>query len=160
MKKRSSTKRQPEFIFFTDRDLGQTVIPGALERAGVQVERHDSHFSPITLDTEWLQFVGHHGWLAFSRNRRIRYTTDERDVTMRAGLALFLLVSKGTHAELADGLVQTLPKIIAFRGRHKPPFIAKVYRPATRRPMKPGRVVMHLTRDDWERALKLGAGRR
>lgn len=160
MTKRSSSKQPPEFVFFTDRDLGRRIIPEALEQAGVQVERHDTHFSATTRDVEWLQAVGAQGWIALSRNRRIRYVTEERDMVMRAGVALFLLVSKGTHAQLADGLVRTLSKIVAFRRRHPAPFFAKVYRPDSKRPMKPGRVVMDLTRDEWERALKLGVGRR
>ena len=60
MKRRSSTKQQPEYVFFTDRDLGH-IVRDALAQGGVPVERHDSHFSQNTSDAEWLRAVGARG---------------------------------------------------------------------------------------------------
>ena len=73
----------------------------------------------------------------------------ERDTAMRAGLALFFLMGKVRHSELAENLIRTLPRIISFYERHKPPFIAKVYRPDQKDPGRPGRVKLILSRENW-----------
>src|SRR5215211_2544954 len=123
-KRLSSTKPPHKLVFFTDRDLGRYIIPGKLEAAGVGVERHDTHFDQDTPDVVWMPIVAERGWLAVSHNVRQRYVPEERDMAMRSGLAILYLVGKATHAELGDNLVRTLPKIIAFRDKHDPPFLA------------------------------------
>ena len=65
-------------IFFTDRDLGE-IFPRVLRDAGLTVERHDDHFDQNTTDDVWLREVGGRGWIAISRNFRIRYQPNERD---------------------------------------------------------------------------------
>lgn len=155
MKKPSSTKQQPERVFFTDRDLGRQV-PDILERAGFHVERHDEHFGPLTPDSVWLAEVGRRGWIGLSHNKSIRYNTEERDLSMRAGLALFMLIGHTTHALLARNLVQTFPKVLKFLEEHDPPFIARIYRPTPVEAVedgRPGRVNLWLSHDEWVRKL-------
>jgi hypothetical protein len=67
-------KPQPEWVFFTDRDLGR-IVPDALLAAGVRVERHDAHFPPNATDVEWLKEIGSRGWIALTHNKEIRYNT-------------------------------------------------------------------------------------
>jgi len=62
-----------ELVFFTDRDLGRQ-FPATLRAAGVRVERHDDHFGPDTLDEEWIGEIGRRGWVAVTRDARIRYS--------------------------------------------------------------------------------------
>jgi hypothetical protein len=114
-------------VFFTDRDLGNA-FPERLAEAGLTVEQHAAHFPPSCPDDEWLQYVGSHGWIAITRDRRIRYKPNELAAVVRNRVALLVLVGKTTHAELAENFVRTAPKITAFVGNHTPPFIAKVYR--------------------------------
>lgn len=128
MKKQSSTKRPPEFTFFTDRDLGNTV-PDILRGAGLPVEKHDDHFGPRTPDTEWLRVVGLNDWVALTHNKRIRYNLLEQTTVMRARVRLLVLVGNASHRELAMNFVQTVDKVLRFLGEHHPPFIARVYRP-------------------------------
>lgn len=154
MRKRSSTK-PPEPTFFTDRDLGRQ-IPEILERADLLVERHDDHFPPHTLDVDWLREVGRRGWLALTHNKEIRYRTAERDMVMRAGVGLFMLIGHAPHAELAMNFVQTLSKVHAFLSTHDPPFIARVYRPSPATDVtlgKPGRVELWLSLEQWKRLI-------
>ncbi len=131
------------FTFFTDRDLGRK-FPAILRAAGLTVERHDDHFGPTTPDEEWITRVAAEGWIAISHNERIRYTPNERDAVLRAGLALLLVVGKAPFPELAANFVRSYDSIAAFLGRHQPPFIAKVYRASpkelTRNSEAPGRV--------------------
>lgn len=139
----SPTSLPPEHVFFLDRDRGATILPRALEGAGYRVERFTPRFDENTQDVEWFPYVGAQGWLALSRNRKQRYVKDERDVAMRSGLALFHLIRTGSHTSFAPILAGLAPKIIAFRQRHEPPFIARVYRV--------GRVTMDLSYEEWQR---------
>jgi hypothetical protein len=151
LRKRSSTKQLPDHTFFTDRDLGHQV-PAILKAAGLNVERHDDHFAPLTPDTTWLRAVGQRGWIALSHNKGIRYNTGERDMAMRASAALFFLIGSTTHEILARNFVQSLDRVEEFLAVHQRPFIARIYRPTPVSAVadgKPGRVDMWLSLEDW-----------
>jgi hypothetical protein len=157
LKRQSSTKpplsNPSEWIFFTDRDLGKS-IPIALRAAGFRVERHDDHFGPTTADEVWLPEVASRRWVAISHDKRIRRVGLQRDAAMRSGLALFLLIGK-RHDELQRNLIPTMPRMIRFLQRHRPPFIAHVARPETRFPVgsRPGNVEMVLSAEAWHSRL-------
>lgn len=76
---------------------------------------------------------------------------------MRGGLALFFLIGK-RHQDLVRNLVVTMPRIIAFREKNNPPFIAKVHRPPAKFPLgsRPGIVEMALTEAEWLKMLRDG----
>ncbi|MDQ3244280.1 MAG: hypothetical protein M3Q09_11165 [Gemmatimonadota bacterium] len=122
-----------------------------MRAAGYAVECHDDHFPDTrTKDEVWLTQVASRGWIAFSHNKAIRRVKEERDAAMRAGLALFFLIGKH-HEDYQRNLVATMPRVITFRERHEPPFIAKIHRPDARFPIgsHPGRVEMDLTKEEW-----------
>lgn len=144
----SLTTQPPRHVLFLDRDLGRKILPEALRSAGYAVESFEPRFNQNTLDVEWFPLVAAEGWLALSRNRKQRYVKDERDVAMRSGLALFHLIRCGSHTDLSPILVRLAPKIIAFREKHDPPFIARVYRA--------GRVSMDLSVEKWEALRRSG----
>ncbi len=118
------------FVYFTDRDLGRR-FPDILRSSGLTVERHADHFAPDAPDEAWLEAVGKRGWIALTHDRRIRYKPNERDAVMRHGVALLVIVGAASFPELARAFVATLPRVERFLAQHKPPFIAKVYRPAS-----------------------------
>jgi hypothetical protein len=120
---------------------------------GVRVERHDAHFGPTTPDTEWLREIGKRGWTAITHNKEIRYNTQERDMVMRAGVPLFMLIGKYRHDVLAANLAHTLPRVFTFLDTHQPPFIARVYRAseADFERGRPGNVDLWLSYADWAR---------
>ena len=62
-----------ELVYFTDRDLGKR-FPEKLRAGGVRVERHDDHFGQLTPDPEWIGEIGRRGWVAVTRDSRIRYS--------------------------------------------------------------------------------------
>ncbi|HEV7610378.1 MAG TPA: hypothetical protein VGO37_00705 [Steroidobacteraceae bacterium] len=86
-----------ELIFFTDRDLDRQ-FPALLRAAGVLLERHDDHFGPDTSDEEWIGEIGRRGWIAISRDARIRYSPLALSVLMECGTQLFVLLGKLTTA--------------------------------------------------------------
>lgn len=158
MTKRSSTKPQPEpdWTFFTDRDLGN-IVPNALRNAGYRVERHDDHFQPDTEDREWLPIVAQKGWVALSHNKKMRSVSYERDAAMRSGLRLFFLIGKMPHPDHATNLIATMPKVLRFLNNNNPPFIAHIHRPETKHPIgaRGGSVDMVLTKAEWESQMKI-----
>jgi PIN like domain len=117
------------FVYFTDRDLGKR-FPEILKSGGLTVERHADHFAHNTPDETWLEAVGKRGWIALTHDRRIRYKPNERDAVMRNGVALLVIVGAAPFPDLAQAFVTSIPAVEHFLYRHKPPFIAKVYRPS------------------------------
>jgi len=125
--RRSSTKPQPELVFFTDRDLGRSV-PALLEAGGMRVEAYHQHFVPDNVpDGEWLKFIGARGWIALSHNKRIRYERDELDDLMGAGVKAFFIIGKGPHRSYAEAFLRNRRRIERMIDKNAEPFIAKVY---------------------------------
>ena len=116
-------------VWFTDRDLGKR-FPEILTAAGLTVEQHHDLFPPNGSDEQWLEHCGRNSRIALSHNERIRYTPNELEAVIQHRVALLIVMGKVPHAELARNFVHTLPKIEVFLDGHKPPYIAKVYRPA------------------------------
>ena len=90
---------------------------------------HDTHFNNRTRDEQWCPVVAAKGWVALSHNKKMRYKKIERDAIFRSGLAMFYLIGDN-YIELQRNLITTLPRVVAFRERHEPPFIAHVTRPS------------------------------
>jgi hypothetical protein len=130
-------------VYFTDRNLGKQFAE-ILRAGGLTVERHSDHFADDTADEVWLEEIGKRGWIALTHDSRIRYKPNELDAVMRHGVALLVIIGAAPFPDLARAFVATMPRIESFLRRHKPPFIAKVYRPSpadlTRRSTAPGRV--------------------
>jgi hypothetical protein len=135
--------------YFTDRDLGIR-FPAILAEAGLDVRRHQDHFSDNCPDERWLKEIGRRRWVAITRDKRIRYKPNELEAVIRHRVRLLVIVGKAKFPELADSFVRTLPRIESFLQRHNPPFIAKVYRPTDselkKDPLHPGRVELHYPR--------------
>ena len=100
-----------ELVFFSDRDLGG-VFPALLADAGVRIERHDDHFGPQTADEEWIGEIGRRGWVAITRDARIRYSPlalsvlmSSRDAGKQARPGEMAPVRSGCDRGSAEGLV-------------------------------------------------------
>jgi len=106
-------------------------FPSLLLEAGIAVEKHSDHFLPDAKDEDWLIEVGRQDWFCLTHDRRIRYKPNEIDAVMRAGVGLFVLVGKATHAELAENFIATIHKVENFIERTSRPFVAKIHRPAS-----------------------------
>ena len=130
-------------VYFTDRDLGHR-FPEILKSAGLNVERHADHFAPDTPDAEWLEAAGNKGWIVLTHDRRIRYKPNELEAVVQHGVALLVIVGAAPYPDLARSFVATRQVIERFLDEHKPPFIAKIYRPSPAETAKnrnaPGRI--------------------
>jgi PIN like domain len=120
-------KGLPEAVFFTDRDLGRQ-FPEALQAAGLQVERHDQHFAADTPDSVWIPEVARRGWIALTRDKRIRYSPLALRVLKSSDARLFVLVGKLSTRDAIDVFLRHLDAISNHIDRERPPFIAKIRR--------------------------------
>ena len=118
----------PDYVFFTDRDLGKQ-FPEILRKAGINVKSHGDHFADDAKDEDWLKIVGERGWYVLTHDRRMRYRSNEIDAISRFNIGMFVIVGKSPLAELAHNFVHTLHQIIRFISKNPRPFIAKIYRP-------------------------------
>ncbi len=130
-------------VFFTDRDLGNT-FPEILAAAGLSVERHRDHFAPDCADEAWLRGVGQNGWVALTRDARIRYKPNELAAVVSHRVTLLVVTGQAPHRELARTIVATAGRVANFLNKHSPPLIGKIHRPSpaelARNPDTPGTV--------------------
>jgi hypothetical protein len=126
---RSSQEPREEVVFFVDRSLGRKRFPTPLHDAGLTVEIHDDHFAPDAEDEVWLSEIGKRGWIAITKNERIRYRTIERVALMVARVRAFIL-SRGKipAVELAAIFLRALPRVRRVVAMHRGPFIARITR--------------------------------
>lgn len=116
-----------EIVYFTDRDLGHR-FPEKLRAAGLRVERHDDHFGQLTPDSEWIAEVGRRGWIAITRDWRIRYSPLALATLMASGARLFVIVGRLTTDEAADVFLRQRKRIERLLRKESKPFIGKIRR--------------------------------
>jgi hypothetical protein len=127
-----------EPVYFADRDLGRR-FPEALAAAGIRVERHDSHFDVDTPDEAWIREVAARGWVAITRDARIRYSPLALAVLMDSGARLFVLVGRLTTEEAVATFLRFRDRIASHATRDTGPFIAKIRRDGVHVWLKPKR---------------------
>jgi len=116
-----------EIVYFTDRDLGHQ-FPEILRAAGLRVERHDDHFGQLTSDAEWIADVGRRGWVAITRDKRIRYSPLALETLMQSRARLFVIVGRLTTEDAAAVFIRHQRRIEALLRKESKPFIGKIKR--------------------------------
>lgn len=143
----------PDLEFFTDRDVGEHIVPDALREAGLIVHRLVDEFPIDTPDAVWLQEVASRGWVVITCNAKIRYNRLERDALMRSGARVIMLPRGDTNmAQMARNLVNSASQIRRFVARQNGPFIATLSRPNPVELIedgKPGRIRKALDHETW-----------
>ncbi|MGH8866324.1 MAG: hypothetical protein ACREVZ_17055 [Burkholderiales bacterium] len=132
---------QHEIVYFTDRDLGHR-FPEKLRAAGLRVERHDDHFDQLTADIKWIAEVGRRGWVAVTRDARIRYSPLALETLMSSGARLFVIVGRLTTDEAAAVFLQQRKRVERLLRKESRPFIGKIRRDS---------VEVWLRKSDWRR---------
>ena len=81
-------------------------------------------------DVEWASTVASRGWVAVTRDKRIRYRSAEKQAIADSGLALFVLASRRnlSRQEIVDVVAAAGPSMTDFITANQPPFIASIYR--------------------------------
>ena len=116
-----------ELVYFTDRDLGNR-FPERLRAGGIRVERHDDHFDQLTPDPEWIDEIGRRGWVASTRDARIRYSPLAVETLMESGARLFVIVGRLTTEEAAAIFLRQRKRIEKLLRKESKPFIGKIRR--------------------------------
>ena len=120
-----------EHTFFIDRCFGRYVLADALREAGLRCEVHDDHFEQDTKDVEWIPVVAEKGWIAVTRDDRIKRNAEEKDALIRSQLAMLVMSKKNnTTLQLAERFITAQPVIERFLKKNPPPFIASVRPPS------------------------------
>ena len=112
---------------FLDRSLGGRVVAGVLREVGFAVEIHDDHFPQDAPDDVWLPEVSQRGWIALTKDNRIRRRTIQRLMVAQCGARLFALTSgEMSGADIGAALARLVPRIQRLAERQPRPFIATV----------------------------------
>ena len=117
-----------DFVLYLDENLHNCKpILDALLQHGVKHERHGQHFLPGIEDSVWLPFVGQHGWILLTKDKRIRFNQLEKTAVRRHRVREFYFCSGNfTGAEMAEILAAALPGMIRTVRKFEPPFIASI----------------------------------
>ena len=137
MQSRKSTKpsdvrshwQREEPTLFLDRSLGRHIIADRLRREGIKVEVHDDYLPNTAPDEEWIALVGERGWVALTKDKRIRYRTAEiRSVVANAARVIVIQVNNAKGSDIAEVLVRGRRRIARFTAKREAPFVAAIYR--------------------------------
>ena len=117
--------------FFIDRNLGKR-FARTLRDAEVSVELHDDHFDERTTDVEWIPAIAARGWVAVTKDDRIRYRPLEKELVVESGARLLLLTGKADLVVHAQNFIHGIASVERFIDRSPPPWFAKLRRPSPR----------------------------
>jgi hypothetical protein len=101
------------YTFFVDRSLGSEFVPAALRCENERVIVHDEHFrDQDTRDVVWLGEAGKKGWVALTKDARVRTNVLERTALLSARVAAFMLGRGDLRgADMARAFVLALPRM-------------------------------------------------
>lgn len=124
----SRSPSPPEF--FVDKSLGRHDVPSALRSAGWTLRTHVEVFGARdqeVADVEWLELCGRHGWIALTKDRRIRYRPAEIATVRRYGVKAFVVASGNlAAADQAQRLIDNIERMLVACGEPGP-FLYAVY---------------------------------
>ncbi|MBX3294886.1 MAG: hypothetical protein KF762_04180 [Acidobacteria bacterium] len=131
-KKLSSTKERyrkqlEETVFFVDRSSGRYELSDGLRELGLNVERHDDHFAPDTIDPDWIAACAKKNWIIISSDLNIKRNLLERLAILNSNLGAFFFTSAQITSEEQIKLFQkAIPKIARILVTQPRPFIARI----------------------------------
>lgn len=147
MKQRSIT-RPVDLVLFTDEDTGchrKNLLPSILIDAGLKVECFEEHFDRGIEDNEWLSFCGINGWVAVTKDKRIRLQDTSTIALVESNTKVLTLIGDWAHKELGINLVNSIYVVARIIKREKPPCILKLHMaaPSARMTGRAGKVEVY-----------------
>ena len=117
---------------FVDRSLGRHKVPARLRAAELRLVTLAEHYGMPAdekiKDEEWLRLVGGQGWVAFTKDTRLRYNRAGKEALSTYRVRCFGLTGKNLRAdELAQRFLDNLPAITKACG-NPGPFVYAVHR--------------------------------
>ena len=114
-------------IFFVDRSSGKYGLVQGLQNLGLNIERHDDHFTETTIDVEWISYCGEKQWIIVSSDKNIKKNILEKQAIMATGVAAFFFTSASiTSDQQIEAFSKALKRISNFVQSQKRPFIARI----------------------------------
>ena len=119
-------------VFFLDENLHGNIVPGILERTGIQVEQHKQHFGQGVADEIWIPEIARRGWVIVTCDENTRFTKTQVQAIIRSKASVIHMVNgkNATHPVLATNFVNSVKKIHSFTEEHEAPFIGVLMRPS------------------------------
>jgi PIN like domain len=125
--KKSPAKQLENITFFVDRSSGKKQFVEGLKELGLNVERHDDHFSETTIDVDWLAKCGENDWVVISGDKKIKRNSIEKTALLNTGLAAFFFTSNElTEEKRIEIISKGLKRIANILSTHQKPFIARL----------------------------------
>lgn len=113
-----------EPVFYLDESIFSHALLSALLTAGARVERVGGVVQRGAQDDAWLQVVGRNGWIALTRDQRIRYRTIERQALIRHGVgSLTFTGGQATGTQTAERVLDLLPRFVTIARSEPRPFL-------------------------------------
>lgn len=121
-------------VLFTDEDTGchqDNLLPSILIDAGLTVECFEKHFERGIEDKEWLSFCGNKGWIAVTKDKRIRLQDASTVSLVESNTRVLTLIGDWPHKELTINLANSIYVLERIVKREKPPCILKLHMAAS-----------------------------
>lgn len=119
MKRRSGTSRrrpnrqQPEYCFFTDRDLARRLPRILNERGRIQVVGYDAAFDDPRVDDEvWIRYAAERNLISISCDTSTLGEIRSLDAILRYGAKVFFVNGNWRPADNADLIEACVPKMV------------------------------------------------
>lgn len=129
----SRPKQRSAPTFFIDRSLGDVQVAAALRAIGASVVTQAEVFKTLgilpanEIDEVWIAECGKHGWVALTKDSRIRVREIERNAVWAARIAMFALRdAELTGSQQCAALTKAYPLMVKRARDWIWPFMARV----------------------------------
>ena len=110
--------------FYGDESIYSTLLVAALKSAGAAIEQVGAAVPFGSMDETWLAAAGTNGWIALTRDKRIRYRKLETLSLVRYGVGAFTFTGgNATARATSDRLIDLLPRMSAIAVSEPKPFL-------------------------------------
>ena len=110
--------------FYIDESIFSLKLIEGLQRAGVDLKIAGTDIPSGASDETWLQACGENGWLALTRDQRIRYRKLEKEALKEFGVGAFTFTGgQATGATLSLSVLTALPGMMAAAKSTPKPFL-------------------------------------
>ena len=112
---------------FLDRDQGNKVIPGFLQRTGLKVECHSKYYKDDLEDDIWIRDVSRKGWLIVSSDKGLENDVANKLAVIESKAKVFILEENGSRGEYwAAAIIVSWKTIYELAGDNPGPFYVNI----------------------------------
>lgn len=124
MPRSTSTRGQPEPVFWVDACLGSPQFISPLRLSGLQVRV--GGFPEGTEDVVWIPEVARNGWIAVTKDK-LKEDLEEQIALVLHGARVFVLIGAASHRELADLFLRKIKWVKKQIAARDEAFLGKIY---------------------------------